>query len=245
MAKEKGLNRVVVAACSPRTLEPLFRDTLGRRAQSVLLRHGQYSGALFLGPLQGKRAATQKAKDIVRMSVARSPSSGTLAGIRPAGQQSGAGGGRRSAGMTCALSIADQGHAVHLLEKDADLGGAARRIHTTLDGQDVQAYLRDLIHQVYRHPSIHVYTDAVITEATGYVGNFETRVTSERGLSTIEHGVAVIAVGAEEYKPAEYLYGKDDRVMTHLDLGERIAKQRRNGSKRPEHRDDPMRRLPK
>jgi heterodisulfide reductase subunit A len=147
-----------------------------------------------------------------------------FAGVRPAGQQSGAGGWRRSAGMTCALSIADQGHAVHLLEKDADLGGAARRIHTTLDGQDVQAYLRDLIHQVYRHPSIHVYTDAVITEATGYVGNFETRVTSERGLSTIEHGVAVIAVGAEEYKPAEYLYGQDDRVMTHLDLGERIAR---------------------
>jgi heterodisulfide reductase subunit A len=80
------------------------------------------------------------------------------------------------------------------------------------------------MHQVYRHPSIHVYTDAVITEATGYVGNFETRVTSERGLSTIEHGAAVIAVGAEEYKPAEYLYGQDDRVMTHLDLGERIAR---------------------
>jgi heterodisulfide reductase subunit A len=64
------------------------------------------------------------------------------------------------AGMTCALSIADQGHAVHLLEKDADLGGTARRIHTTLDGQDVQAYLRDLVHQVYQHPLIHVYTEA-------------------------------------------------------------------------------------
>jgi len=222
---EKGLNRVVVAACSPRTLEPLFRDTLREAGinqyfydMANIREHCSWCHS------KEKEAATQKAKDITRMSVARSA---VLAPLQefdlPVNKAALVVGGGLS-GMTCALSIADQGHAVHLLEKDADLGGAARRIHTTLDGQDVQAYLRDLIHQVYRHPSIHVYTDAVITEATGYVGNFETRVTSERGLSTIEHGVAVIAVGAEEYKPAEYLYGQDDRVMTHLDLGERIAR---------------------
>jgi heterodisulfide reductase subunit A len=222
---EKGLNRVVVAACSPRTLEPLFRDTLREAGinqyfydMANIREHCSWCHS------KEKEAATQKAKDITRMSVARSA---VLAPLQefdlPVNKAALVVGGGLS-GMTCALSIADQGHAVHLLEKDADLGGAARRIHTTLDGQDVQAYLRDLIHQVYRHPSIHVYTDAVITEATGYVGNFETRVTSERGLSTIKHGVAVIAVGAEEYKPAEYLYGQDDRVMTHLDLGERIAR---------------------
>jgi heterodisulfide reductase subunit A len=68
-----------------------------------------------------------------------------------------------------------------------------------------------------------VYTDAVITEATGYVGNFVTQVTSERGAAEIEHGAVVIAVGAEEYKPTEYQYGEDERVVTHLELGERIA----------------------
>jgi len=128
------------------------------------------------------------------------------------------------AGMTCALSIANQGHEVYLVEKDTDLGGMARRIHYTLEGLDVQAYLRDVILKAYQHPLIHVYTDATITEATGYVGNFVTRVKSERGVTEIKHGAAVIAVGADEYKPTEYLYGKDDRVMTHLELEEQITK---------------------
>ncbi len=126
--------------------------------------------------------------------------------------------------MTCALSIAKQGHEVSLVEKEADLGGTARRIHFTLEGLDVQAYVRDLVRKVYQHPRIHVYTDAVITEATGYVGNFVTKVKSERGVTEIKHGAAVIAIGAEEYKPTEYLYGKDERVLTQLELGERIAK---------------------
>jgi heterodisulfide reductase subunit A len=128
------------------------------------------------------------------------------------------------AGMTCALSIAQQGHEVYLVEKDAELGGLARRLHYTLDGMDVQAYLHDLVRKVYQHPAIHVYTDSVITEATGYVGNFVTRVKSERGSTEIKYGVAVIAVGADVYKPAEYLYGEDDRVMTHRELEEQISK---------------------
>ena len=84
--------------------------------------------------------------------------------------------------MTCALSIANQGHEVHLVERDTELGGIARKLHYTLEGLDVQAYLRDLIRKVYQHPSVHVYTAATITQATGYVGNFVTRVKSERGL---------------------------------------------------------------
>jgi heterodisulfide reductase subunit A len=128
------------------------------------------------------------------------------------------------AGMTCALSIANQEHEVHLVEKEKELGGTARRIHTTLEGLDVQAYLRDLTRKVYQHPLVHIYTDATVTEATGYVGNFVTKVKSERGVTEIKHGASVIAVGADVYKPTEYLYGKDDRVMTHLELEEQINK---------------------
>jgi heterodisulfide reductase subunit A len=88
---------------------------------------------------------------------------------------------------------------------------------------DVQAYLRELVRRVYRHPLIHVYTDAVITEAIGYVGNFITKVKSAGRIMEIKHGATVIATGADEYKPTEYLYGQDDRVMTQLELEERIA----------------------
>jgi heterodisulfide reductase subunit A len=128
------------------------------------------------------------------------------------------------AGMTCALSIANQGHEVHLLEKAPELGGMARRIQHTLEGMDVQAFLSDQVRRVYQHPLIHVYTKAAITEATGYIGNFVTKVKSDKGVTDIKHGAAVIAIGAEEYKPTEYLYGEDDRVLTQLELEERIAK---------------------
>jgi heterodisulfide reductase subunit A len=126
--------------------------------------------------------------------------------------------------MTSALSLAEQGFEVYLVEKDTDLGGMARRIHYTLEGLDVQAYLGDVIRKVYQHPSIHVSTDATITEASGFVGNFITKVTAERMVKEIRHGITIIATGAEEYKPTEYLYGKDDRVLTQLELEERIAK---------------------
>jgi heterodisulfide reductase subunit A len=128
------------------------------------------------------------------------------------------------AGMTSALSLAGQGFEVYLVEKDTDLGGMARRIHYTLEGMDVQAYLGDLVRKVYQHPLIHVSTDATITEASGYVGNFITKLTSEGRVKEIHHGITIIATGAEEYKPIEYLYGEDDRVLTLLELEAHIAK---------------------
>ena len=224
LAKEKGLNRVVIAACSPRTLEPLFRDTLREAGiNQYYLEMANIREHCYWVHAKEKEEATQKAKDIIRMSVARACRLKPLQEFDlPVNKMALVVGGG-IAGMTCALSIAKQGHEVHLVEKDADLGGTARRIHSTLEGLDVQAYLHDVIRKVYQHPLIHVYTDATIPEATGYVGNFVTKVKSDRGVTEIKHGAAVIAIGADEYKPTEYLYGKDDRVMTNLELEEQIA----------------------
>ncbi len=223
--QEKGLNRVVVAACSPRTLEPLFRDTLREGGinqyfyeMANIREHNSWVHS------KEKEEATQKAKDITRMSVARAVLLEPLQEIDlPVDKRALVVGGG-IAGMTCALSIASQGHEVYLVEKDTDLGGTARRIYYTLEGLDVQAYLRDLVRQVYQQPLIHVYTDATILEATGYVGNFITRVKSEGRVTEIKHGATIIAIGADEYKPTEYLYGEDDRVLTQLELEEQIAR---------------------
>ncbi|UCH08520.1 MAG: CoB--CoM heterodisulfide reductase iron-sulfur subunit A family protein, partial [Deltaproteobacteria bacterium] len=222
--KEKGLNRVVVAACTPRTHEPLFRDTHREAGinqyfyeMANIREHNSWVHS------KEPEDATQKAKDITRMSVARACHLEPLQEIDLPVNKTALVVGGGIAGMTCALSIANQGHEVYLVEKDTNLGGMARRIHYTLEEMDVQAYLRDLMLKVYRHPLIHVSTDAVITEATGYVGNFVTKVTSEGRVREIKHGAAIIATGAEEYKPTEYLYGEDDRVVTLLELEERIA----------------------
>jgi heterodisulfide reductase subunit A len=223
--REKGLNRVVVAACTPKTHEPTFRYSLREGGinqyffdMANIREHCSWVHS------KEKEEATHKAKDIIRMSLARACHLEPLQDFDLPVNKAALVVGGGIAGMTCALSIANQGHEVHLVEKGRELGGIALRIHTTLEGMDVQAYLRDLIGKVYQHPQIHVYMDATITGATGYVGNFVTWVKSERGVTEIKHGAAVIAIGAEVYQPTEYLYGEDERVMTHLELEERLAK---------------------
>ena len=225
ITKEKGLNRVVIAACSPRTLEPLFRDTVREAGinqyfceMANIREHNSWVHS------KEKEEATDKAKDIIRMSVARACHLEPLQEFDLPVNKAALVVGGGVAGMNCALSIANQGHDVHLVEKAKELGGVVRKIHSTLDGLDVQAYLRDLIAKVYQHPLIHVYHDAIIPQATGYVGNFVTTVKSETGVAEIKHGAAVLAIGADLYTPTEYLYGQDERVTTHLDLEEKIVK---------------------
>ena len=222
--REKGLNRVVVAACTPRTHEPLFRDTCREGGlnpyyyeMANIREHCSWVHS------KEKEAATRKAKDIVRMAIVKSALLEPLQEIELPVDNRGLVIGGGLAGMTSALSLAEQGFEIYLVEKDADLGGMARRIHYTLEGLDVQAYLDDLIHKVYRHPSIHVYTDSTIIGTSGFVGNFITNVKSGGTDKKIQHGIVIIATGAEEYEPTEYLYGENDGVMTQLALEARIA----------------------
>ena len=225
IAMEKGLNRVVIAACSPRTLEPLFRDTLREAGlnqyyceMANIREHNSWVHS------KEPEDALQKAKDLIRMSVARAYHLEPLKEFNLPVNKTALVVGGGIAGMTCALSIASQGHEVQLLERDTDLGGMARRLHYTLEGLDVQAYLSDLVRKVYQNPLIHVTHDASIIDVAGYVGNFTTKVKSEGRVKKIRHGGAVLATGAQEYKPTEYLYGEDDRVLTLMELEEQINK---------------------
>lgn len=225
LALEKGFNRVVIAACSPRTLEPLFQDTLREAGlnqyyldMANIREHCSWVHA------KQKDKATQKARDIIRMSVAKAGELKSLKEFELPVNKAALVVGGGIGGMTAALSIAQQGHEVHLVEKNKDLGGMVRRLHTTLEGLDVQAHLDNLIQEVYRNPRIHVSHEAVIKKVDGYLGNFTTTVETEGRLKKIKHGASVLAIGAEEYKPTEYLYGQNENVFTHLELGEEIAK---------------------
>jgi len=225
MAKEKGFNRLVIAACSPRTLEPLFRDTLREAGinhhyldMANIREHCSWVHS------KEQEEATQKAKDLIRMSVARTTHLQPLQEFSLNVNKTALVVGGGLAGMTSALSVANQGHEVYLVEKNHDLGGMARRIHYTLEGMDVGEQLQDVIRQVYQHPAIYVYTDATITETGGYIGNFVTKVKAPGRIVEIKHGATILATGAAEYQPTEYHYGKDDRIMTNLELEEKIFK---------------------
>jgi len=222
--REKGLNRVVVAACTPRTHEPLFRDTCREGGinqyfyeMANIREHCSWVHS------KEKAPATQKAKEIIRMSVSRAALLEPLQEFELPVTKAGLVVGGGIAGMTSALSLANLGFKVFLVEKNDSLGGMARKIYTTLEGMDVQAYLKDLIRKVYQHSLIRVFHRAVITDVAGYVGNFVTTVAFEGRTEKIKHGAAILATGADEYRPEEYLYGQDDRVLTQLELEARIV----------------------
>lgn len=226
MTREKGLNRVVVAACSPRTLEPLFRDTVREAGinqyyldMANIREHNSWVHS------KEKEESTRKAQDLIRMSVARARHLEPLQEFDLPVNKAALVVGGGLAGMTAALSLANQGHEVYLVEKEPELGGMARKMYFTLEGLDVQKYVHDLVQRIYRHPLVHVRTGAVITETGGYVGNFVTQVNSGGRIAEIRHGATLLATGAEEYRPTEYLYGEDDRVVTNLELEEQIARE--------------------
>ncbi len=224
LAKEQGLNRVVIAACSPRTLEALFRDTLREAGlNQYYLEMANIREHCSWVHAKQKEEATQKAKDIIRMSVARARHLEPLREYDLPVNKTALVVGGGIAGMTCALSIAKQGHEVCLVEKENHLGGMAKRIPKTLEGMDVETYVQSLIRKIYKNPLIRVFHAATIEDVSGYVGNFVTTIRSEHRVQKVKHGASVIAIGADVYKPDTYLYGQDDRVFTHLELGEQIA----------------------
>ncbi len=222
---EKDLNRVIIAACSPRTLEPLFRDTLQEAGLNpYLLEMVNIREHCSWVHQKEKELATEKAKEIIRMGVARANHLEPLQEFElPVDKRTLIIGGG-VAGMVCALSIAKQGYEVFIVEKEKELGGMANRLYQTIDGIDVQKFLKELKENVYKNPIIHVYTNAEIIDVSGYIGNFETKIKIKNKEKTIKHGACVIAIGAEEYKPKEYLYGENENVLTQVELGELIVK---------------------
>jgi heterodisulfide reductase subunit A len=221
------LNRVIVASCTPRTHEPIFRDTLRDAGLNpYLLEMANIRDQCSWVHSQDPQQATAKAIDLVRMAVSRVAGAVPLAdGTAPVrGAALVVGGG--VAGMTAALAMADQGFPVHLVEKQRELGGTALQIHATLDGQDVGAFLDQTVARVTDNPRITVHLGSRVAKVDGHVGSFTSKLVGEgNGAGTeIKHGVIVVATGATEQKPQTYGYGSDARVMTQLDLSDRIGR---------------------
>jgi len=227
MIEEHGINRVVVASCTPRTHEALFQETLmDAGLNKYLFEMANIRNQDSWCHSNNKPLATAKAKDLVRMAVARAALLDPLFEKHLDVVQSGLVIGGGVAGMTAALGLAKQGFEVTLIEKEKELGGVSLRIAHTIEGKDVQKFLAGLIEEVRAHSKIEVLTDARITGFSGYKGNFATRVdTGEGSEREISHGVAILATGAHEYKPKEFGYGENSAVMTQLELDEFMGKE--------------------
>ncbi|MFW6414963.1 MAG: CoB--CoM heterodisulfide reductase iron-sulfur subunit A family protein, partial [Thermodesulfobacteriota bacterium] len=229
---EHGLNRIVVASCTPKTHESIFMETLESCGLNKYLFEmanirNQDSWVHSDHPDQ----ATQKAKDLVRMAVARAANLYPLIEkkipVNPRAMVIGGG----ISGMNAALGIAKQGFEVYLIEKEAELGGLSSGLTTTIEGHDVRDYVEDLKTQVAQDPNIQVLTNSLIVGFSGVKGNFTTELLIGPGMyeRKIEHGAIVLATGANEYTPTEYLYGQDDRVLTQTELADYLEKNATKG----------------
>jgi heterodisulfide reductase subunit A2 len=231
--KDQKLNRVVIAACSPRTHEPLFQETLkdaglNRNLFEMVNIRDQCSWVHANEP----EAATEKSKDLVRMAVSKA------AHIQPLPEQSvpvhpGAlvlGGG--VAGMTAALSLADQGFKSVLVEKGAKIGGNLQNLRNTLAGDKTAGYLKTLTAKVKKSSLIDVVTDGALTQTNGFIGNFSSVIESGKGKTkkeqTYDHGVIVVATGGHEHRPDLYQLGKSKKVVTQQELEVKLAGRAKN-----------------
>ncbi len=216
---EYQLNRVVVASCSPRTHEPLFQDNLRKAAlNKYLFDMANIRDQCSWVHQQEPQAATEKAKDLVRMSVARAARLEPLVELPVPVTQKGLVIGGGVAGLTAALALADQGFPTTLVEKADALGGEAVKLFFNSKGEPVQAYVQGLIRRVEKHPRITVFTSAEVIETRGHIGKFVTRLAVNGQEREVEHGAAIVATGGCEYRPTEYLYGEHPQVWTQREF---------------------------
>jgi heterodisulfide reductase subunit A len=221
---EHSLNRLVVASCSPRTHEPLFQETIQEAGLNpYLLEMANIRDQDAWVHQQEPLAALEKAKDLVRMAVARAANLESLQKTKfPVVNRALIVGGG-PAGMEAALSLANMGFPVHLAEKDKRLGGQAWKLVVSARGLNYQRWLQELIRAVERHPLIQVACQAQVVETGGFVGNFRTVLATPAGNQEVEHGVTILATGGRAYIPTEYGYGQHADIYLSADLDEAIA----------------------
>jgi heterodisulfide reductase subunit A-like polyferredoxin len=232
--KTQKYNRVVVASCTPLTHEPLFQDAIRQAGLNPYLFEmaNIRNQCSWVHPSDWD-GATEKSKHLVQMAIARAielqPLKVAEVPVNNAALILGGG----AAGMTAALTLADQGFPVHLVERDENLGGNLRQLRFFLpenkngNGWSPQEYLADIVYKVRKHPLITVHLRTVLEDTTGFKGSFTTTLARDGHSLQVKHGATIVAIGGEEYKGTEYGYGTDARILTQLEFEKLLSKQPR------------------
>lgn len=225
--KQNKLNRVIVASCTPRTHEPLFKETVREAGLNpYLFEMTNIRDQCSWVHMHEPKEATEKAKDLIRSIVAKAallkPLKKPVISVTQVGLIIGGG----VSGMTAALELAKQGFEVHLIEKEKELGGHLLTMYSLLGEKgDPKEKVNAIVDEVMKNDKIHVYTEAEVAEVHGFVGNFKSKIHQQNGSEKeIQHGIVIVATGAVEYRPTEYFYDKDPRVVTQHELEEDLAK---------------------
>ena len=221
--KEKNLNRVVVAACTPKTHEALFMETMTSAGlNKYLFEMANIRNHNSWVHKNNPELATEKAKDLVRMAISKvalmQPLEEAQLDINQTAMVIGGG----IAGMSAARSLARQGYETHIIEKGAQLGGQANKLFKTVIGEDIQKQLAELVSDVEGQSNIQVHLNTELKMVEGFVGNFKATLKNETGDQELEHGVAIMATGASPLQPQEYEFGNDPHIVTALDLDEKF-----------------------
>ncbi|MEW5956421.1 MAG: FAD-dependent oxidoreductase [Chloroflexota bacterium] len=245
--KELGLNRIVVASCTPLTHEPLFQDSIRQAGLNpYLFEMANIRNQCSWVHSYDQRAATDKAKALVRMAVTRSVRLEPLQRITvPVIRQALVIGGG-AAGLHAALALAGQDIAVTLIERESELGGSLRFVRflvesertgdnsqlsavsgpqSSLRWRDARPYLQELIAQVEAEPLITVHLQTELVATQGYKGNFTSTLRGPDGETTVRHGATIVATGAQEYRGPEYGYGSDPRILTQQEFEALLAQE--------------------
>ncbi len=224
--EDNNLNRVVVASCSPRTHEPLFRSSCEEAGLNpYLFEMVNIRDQCSWVHMKEKEDGTLKAKDLIAMGVAKAAllkaQNPILSEVTPRALVIGGG----IAGMTAAQGLARRGYETVLVERQASLGGMLNQLNrlgpSMIDAADV---VQQKIRAVMDHPKITVFTEARVTEVKGFIGKFQVNIETKSGIKAIDIGVIIVAVGGAPFIP-HGMYGYDGQtVITQLELEQRLKK---------------------
>ncbi len=221
---ELNLNRIVVASCTPRTHEALFRDTIREAGlNEYYFELANIRDQCSWVHKNRKEQATEKAKDLVRMALAKVRLDEPLHKRPLAVTQAALVLGGGVSGLSAALSLADQGFQVFLVEKERDLGGYAKERRYPLTGEDTRMRLWEMMARARTHPNIQLMLGSTLQKVDGSLGNFKSTIATDGFEREIAHGVVIVATGAERYVPNQYLFGEDPRVVRLFEFEEMMA----------------------